>query len=132
MERAVVDELQIRRALAEYCQLCDDGDFDALLARFTPDATFCFGARIVQGRAALRSWFEVTQSPARRGKHITANALVDVDGDRAEVRSDFVFLTLTDRVLRPLVTGRYRDEFRRIDGVWLIGRREATTLGGVS
>ena len=125
----MIDELLVQRLLAEYCQLCDDGDLEGLIARFTPDATFQFGRWTVEGHAGLRRWFERNQSPALRGKRLGGDLLIDFDGDRAVVRSDFVFLAIVDGVLSPLIAGRYRDELRRVDGDWLIHRRAATTLG---
>src|SRR5260370_31310854 len=39
----VADELAIRRTLAAYCQLCDDGYFAELAVQFAPDGTFAIG-----------------------------------------------------------------------------------------
>lgn len=122
------DELEIRRLLAEYCQLCDDGDFAALTERFAPDGSFVFGESISTGRDELRRWFEVSQTPERRGKHLTVNVVVDVDGDRADVVSDFLFLMVREGAVTPLITGRYHDDLRRVDGRWLFQRREATSM----
>lgn len=121
-------ERQIRRVLAEYCQLCDDGEFEKLVARFAPDGAFHFGGRTVEGHKALISWFEVTQAPAERGKHITSNAVIDIEGDLARVSSDFVFFGIVDGVLQLRIAGRYCDEFRRIDRRWVIKSREARVL----
>lgn len=128
MDASTVDERRIRRVLAEYCQLCDDGEFDQLAARFAPDGTFQFGRRTVEGHSALVRWFEETQSPDQRGKHITSNAVIDLAGDVAHVSSDFVFFVVVAGVLQPRIAGRYNDEFRRIDGTWLIQHRAATVL----
>ena len=125
---AFEDDRAIRRVLAEYCHSCDDGDFDALLECFTTDAEFVFAERVVAGRDALRAWFEKTQRADRRGKHLTTNTVVDVDGDTATARSDFVFLVRSDAGLVPLLTGRYRDALVRDGSRWRLGRREAATL----
>ena len=122
------NERDIARVLAEYCHCCDGGDFDALVGRFVDDGEFIFAGRVVRGRDELRSWFEKTQSPERRGKHVTANTIIDVDGDRAVAMSDFVFLTKADGRLVPLITGSYHDELRRDGGRWRITRRTASTL----
>ncbi len=126
----VIAERDIARLLAEYCRLCDDGEFDALIERFTEDGEFEFAGRVVRGRADLRAWFAKTQSPQRRGKHLTANAIIDVDatGERAVVVSDYVFLAKSEGRLVPVLTGTYRDELRCSAGRWQISRREASAI----
>lgn len=124
----MVDELSIRRVLAAYCQLVDDGRFDELVALFTVHGGFSLGHLAITGRDEMRAWFEANQPPELRGKHLTTNALIDVDGDDAVARSDFVFLSFADRQLRPVLTGRYRDELRRVDGQWLLHRRDTVLL----
>lgn len=128
--RTLLDVLAIRRILAEYCQLCDDGRFPELVDRFTSSGTFVFGDHVITGRDALIAWFERTQAPARRGKHLTTNVIVEVDagGEVAVAVSDFVFLGFVKGVLTPIIAGRYVDEVQRVDGIWRIDRRAATTI----
>jgi hypothetical protein len=121
----VADELAIRRTLAVYCQLCDDGDFAGLADQFAPDGAFVIGGTVATGRAAVVAWFETNHPPRRRGKHLTMNTIVDVTGDSATAESDFVHLRVFDGVITPEVAGRYLDTFVRLEGRWLIGRRDA-------
>jgi uncharacterized protein (TIGR02246 family) len=121
----VADELAIRRTLAAYCQLCDDGDFAGLADQFAPDGAFVIGGTVAAGRAAVVAWFEANHPPKRRGKHLTMNTIVDVIGDSGTVESDFVHLRVIDGVITPEVAGRYLDTFLRLDGRWLIARRDA-------
>jgi len=121
---AVVAQLAISRTLAEYCQLCDDGEFARLSERFTPGGSFAFGGDVVTGRDALEEWFAERQRPELRGKHLTTNAIIDVDGDHARSVSDFLFVRTIDGRVTPQVAGRYRDTFVRSGGRWLIERRE--------
>ena len=125
---SVDDELGIRRTLAAYCHLIDDGDFHRLVQEFTPDGTFAFGPKVATGRDALVAWFDENHPPHRRGKHVTVNTVVDVDGDRASARSDFVFLRHIDGALTIEAAGRYRDRLVRIDGRWMIVRRDAELM----
>jgi ketosteroid isomerase-like protein len=122
--------LRIQRALAAYCQLCDDAEFWQLAQVFAPDGVFVFAGAEVTGRDALAAWFERAQPPRRRGKHFTTNAIVDVDpgGDTASAVSDFVFVQFIDGAPKPQIAGRYRDKFVRFDGDWLIERREVETM----
>jgi 3-phenylpropionate/cinnamic acid dioxygenase small subunit len=119
-----IDEIAIARLVAEYCQLLDDGRFDEVIERFTDDGTFCFAGREVVGRPALLAYYDESQSADRRGKHLVTNLIIDVEGDRATVRSDFAFLARVDGVMIVRVVGRYDDEIHRIDGTWRFHRRD--------
>jgi 3-phenylpropionate/cinnamic acid dioxygenase small subunit len=126
---AVADELAIRRTLAACCQHLDDGDFSAVAEQFTPDGSISFGDRGgASGRAGIEAWYAERNPPERRGRHLTVNTIVDLDGDRATAWSDFTFLGFVDGDLRPLFAGRYHDEFARAEGRWLIARRVAVLL----
>jgi len=127
-QSALECDLEIRRTLSAYCHLCDDGEFDRLAEQFAPDGSFVFAGEIVTGRTALVQWFERSQTPKRRGKHLTTNTIVDLLGDRAHAVSDFVFLRMTEAGITPAIAGRYLDDLRRVDGRWLIERREAAVM----
>jgi ketosteroid isomerase-like protein len=126
---AVADELAIRRTLAAYCQHLDDGDFAALAHQFTADGAVMFEDRNgAHGRAEIEAWFAESYTPERRGRHMTVNTIIDLDGDQATARSDFAFLGFLDGHLRPLFAGRYHDDFVRAEGRWLIRQRTAVFL----
>jgi hypothetical protein len=128
---ALADELAIKRLLAEYCHRVDDGRLDELAQLFTIDGEFVFGSLSARGRGEVTGWFERFHPPAERGKHLTTNVVVELDaadGDRASARSDFAFLGFRDGQLTPTLAGRYDDELQRVDGRWLIGRRDASQL----
>ena len=128
-EIEIADELGIRRTLAAYCQHLDDGDFGALAHQFTADGTIMFEDRNgATGRAEIEAWFAESYTPDRRGRHLTVNTIIDLEGDRATVRSDFAFLGFQDGDLRPLFVGRYHDDFVRDEGRWLIRQRIAVFL----
>lgn len=124
----MIDELAIRRLLAEYCHLTDDGRFEALVELFTEDGAFWFGDLGGVGRDTVRAWFEENQPARLRGKHLMTNSVIDIAGGRATVTSDFLFVAFEDGRLAPAMAGRYLDELVRIDGRWLIARREAVQL----
>ena len=125
---AVADDLTIRRVLAEYCHCVDDGRFDDLVELFSAAGEFWFGSFRPAGRDGVRAWFDEYQPPELRGKHLTSNIAIRVDGDEAAATSDFVFLTYVDGALTPSITGRYVDELERSADGWLIRRREAVLL----
>ena len=130
-EDAVVDELAIRRILASYCQLLDDGHFGALAELFTPDGSFSYAGAAASGRDAIRAWFTSSQPPGRRGKHLTLNVLIVLDGDRAAVTSDYLWLRSVDGVISPGLAGRYRDTLVRENGHWLIAQRAAEPMSDI-
>jgi uncharacterized protein (TIGR02246 family) len=125
---SVQDELGIRRTLAAYCQLVDDGDFAAVAQQFAPDGSFASGGTAATGRDAIVDWLDANHPPSQRGKHVCVNPIVDIDGDRAAVVSDFLFLNWKGGALTTAAAGRYRDVFVRIDGHWRIERRDVDML----
>jgi hypothetical protein len=134
-ERTVVaDDLAIRRTLAIFCHHVDDGDFADLVDQFTPDGTFSYQGEEVTGHEHLRAWFAGKQPPERRGKHLTTNTAVDIDGDRARAQSDFMFLQLLEGSTNPVIAiaGRYRDQLHRVGERWLIDRREVHVMSAAS
>ncbi len=125
---AAADELAIVRVLGQYCQFCDDGRFEDLAALFTPRGSFSYVDRTWTGRDAIIEFFEQSQTPARRGKHLTANPVVAIVEDSADVTSDFVFFAFVDGVLVPSIGGRYHDRLVRLDGVWLLDHRNVSPI----
>ena len=72
-----------------------------------------------------------------RTKHLTTNVAVEVDEAAGSglARSYFVVLQQTPELpLQPIVSGRYRDRFERVDGVWRFAERRVRTdhLGDLS
>jgi 3-phenylpropionate/cinnamic acid dioxygenase small subunit len=126
---AVADELAIRRTLAACCQHLDDGDFAAVARQFTPDGSITFGDRGgASGRTEIEAWYAERNPPERRGRHLTVNTIIDLEGDRATAWSDFAFLGFVEGELRPLFAGRYHDDFVRAEGRWLMAKRVAVLL----
>jgi 3-phenylpropionate/cinnamic acid dioxygenase small subunit len=123
------DEEQVRSTLAGYSQYLDDGDFDRWIGLFTEDARLLFAGRTTEGRPSIRRYMEQVQPPEGRGKHITANILVDVRGDSASALTDYLFVRPTAQGLVLVATGRYRDELARDGDRWRFRQREITLLG---
>ena len=118
----------IRNLLGVYCELMDAADWPAVGALFAEGRLVTdSGKPIAVGAAAVQALYENgTQlydgSPLTR--HITANSVIEVDEDTADARSSYVvFQGAADFPLQPIITGRYRDSFRRGDGVWRFSER---------
>ena len=89
---------------------CDDGDFEGLVDLFTADGALVYGDSEARGRAALPRFTRARRAfPSERGKHVTTNFVIDLEGDGATARSDFVFFRFVDGVFTPAIGGRYRD-----------------------
>jgi 3-phenylpropionate/cinnamic acid dioxygenase small subunit len=123
---AAVSEQAIRRTLAEYCQLLDDGRFDEWVEVFSEDVVFAVMGQVARGRAAVRALIEPAQQADARGRHLLSEPMITVDGDTARVTTDYCFVS---RALTVSSAGRYHDVLRREGDRWRIAAREVVFLG---
>jgi uncharacterized protein (TIGR02246 family) len=139
-----VDKLAIREVIERYMRYNDDGNADAIIELFDADATFQFFGRVIKGRDAIYDFFVTALGTTRqrwtdegglfvqpRSIHLTANPVIDIDGDHATAESDFLVVDRNDDG-RSVVSwvGRFRDRFRRVgdDGAWLIECRTGISV----
>jgi hypothetical protein len=123
-------EEAIRRTLAQYGHLCDDGRFAEWIDLFTPDARFHVMGRTQQGHDAIVGFMQVGQSEDKRGRHAIFEPVIDlaVDGRTARAWTDYVFV---DKGRSITSVGRYHDELvLGDDGRWRFDLREIVFLGG--
>ena len=114
-----------------YTERIDAGDFEGLGAIFADAAITADGTDIeVRGAEAVASYYRsmnvVHADGTLRTRHMAVNVITDIDEDAgtATARSGFVVLQQTPALpLQPIVTGRYRDRFTRVDGVWQFTQR---------
>ncbi len=136
----MTDEEGIRRLLAMYSQLCDDGRFDEFAELFTPDAEFRVMGGVHSGRDAIKAFMSATQPAQRRGRHVVTNSVivVAVDGETANAWTDYLFVSPTppDGSATAAPTGgfavtnvgRYHDQFVKHTGAWCFAVREIVFL----
>ena len=124
---------EIENLMYTYAELLDAGDLEGVAQLFS-HAEFLDPAGNVAATGAgeflaiLKSATRIyagTGTPCTR--HVTTNVIIEVDEplDRASARSYFtVFQSLEDFPLQPIIAGRYRDSFERVDGRWRYLRRQ--------
>jgi 3-phenylpropionate/cinnamic acid dioxygenase small subunit len=112
------DRDEIVQLLHRYNHALDGGDSAAFSALFTADAVFSMPHEDIVGNAAITEWGKHVAGTV----HVVANPVVQLDGDRAEVRA--YFLTLQGVSISS--TGTYRDDLTRTPDGWKFARREVT------
>ena len=134
--RWLVDRTQIRELTARYNRCFDDADAEGFAATFTEDGVMAVtGGFTVEGRQGLE---KMCRRVPYGIVHVTVDATVEVDGDRAV--QDVTVLTLVrpkpdagpdERTTRLDRSGRYHDELVRTPEGWRFARRTATLDGGI-
>ena len=127
LTREAIRDLRLR-----YCHYLDTNRMDAMAGLFTEDAICQVDRGIWRGRAAIRDGlaaafaaYDIHQRGAYPFLHAVSNHWIDVlDEDRAEGRCYLIdFDTSRPASVNPLLLlGVYADEYRRVDGQWLISR----------
>ena len=121
------DERMIRRTLALYCTLLDDGRFDDWSQLFTEDAEWIIPGTVFKGRAAIAAGVGATQPPVvGRVKHLSHPPVIEFTSDRtARAWSDVVVLFRNrEGVWTILAAGRYYDDLEKEEGAWRLRCRQ--------
>lgn len=120
----------IGNLLGTYCERMDAADWSGVGELFA-DAELAGpdGVVIAAGAVAVRAMYErgtrlYDGLPGTR--HLTANSIIEIDGETASARSSYVVFQAVPGALalQPIISGRYRDTFRCADGVWQFARRQ--------
>lgn len=86
------------------------------------------GATVAEGGAGVRDLYSsmvLLHDGSPRTRHITANAVIEVDGDTATSRAAFVVHQQLDGApLQAICAGRYLDRFSCTDGSWHFVERQ--------
>ncbi|MFD0656439.1 nuclear transport factor 2 family protein [Thermocatellispora tengchongensis] len=86
----LLDRDEITRLVYRLGVVLDEGRFDEMPSIFTEDATVHTPGGLAKGRDALTAQAQRTHSPGERIQHVVGNVLIDLDGDRADVRANLV------------------------------------------
>jgi 3-phenylpropionate/cinnamic acid dioxygenase small subunit len=122
----------IQNLLYTYAERIDEGDLEGVADLFahgriapSPDAP---AEHSIVGRDAVLALYRAStrlyEDGTPKTKHVTSNSIIEVDGETAEARSYYtVFQQVDDHPLQPIIAGRYRDSFHRVDGAWWFDTR---------
>ena len=119
----------ITKLIYSYAERIDAGDFAGVGEVFA-HATLTFEGfdDVVTGREAIEALYTRTtrryEDGTPRTKHVMTNVMVDVadDGESAASRSYFTVLQAVpgELALQPVIAGRYRHTYARVDGRWRV------------
>jgi len=122
MSNALAEKDAIREVLAEYCFRLDGGHYDDMAALFTEDGTWdtAFGAAI--GRAAIaqqaRDIRARTGDNRPRAIHLVTNIVIALNGNEAEVRSNWTVVQNSPTGPKIGSGGGYADRMVKEGGTW--------------
>jgi 3-phenylpropionate/cinnamic acid dioxygenase small subunit len=133
--RLIEDRQAIERVLLDYGRTLDARDFAAYAALFAPTGEWQGALGVYKGpkdiQAAMEKIFTdaAADIPKGRNFHVMSNFFIDVQGDRATARSNFIFYKLEGSKPVAEVAGRYEDVLVRINGAWKFQQRTALGPG---
>ncbi len=130
------DRAEIEDLMARYLFAIDYFDWDAYIATFAPDAELEFANGTSRGHDAIRTavtdfsegigrFYHTEDGQPAKLRHVVLQSAVRVDGDRAWGRTLWVEMANNGPgdEMKMGTYGIYEDEFARLDGRWLIQRR---------
>ena len=117
----------IRDLLAEYCFRIDNDRFAEMAALFSEDGTWDTAFGKATGRAGIEALLRgiAARAPTRpRRIHSLANVVIRVDGDKAQVQSNWVVTQNSEQGPKIGSAGAYADELVKQGGRWLFKYRK--------
>jgi SnoaL-like domain len=119
----------IRTLIVAYCERLDAGDFDGVADLFAHGAFRSPRGTNLVGSAAVRSQYDalvVYPDGTPRTKHVLGSVSIDADdvsGTGTSRCAFTVFHAAESGDLQPVLSGRYHDQFERVDGEWRFTER---------
>ena len=130
------DRAEIEDLMARYLFAIDYFDWDAYVATFTEDGELEFASGKSKGREAIRAavtrfsegigrFYHTEDGKPAKLRHVVLQSSIRVEGDRAWGRTLWLEMANHGPGDEPKIGtyGLYEDEFRKVDGRWLIARR---------
>jgi 3-phenylpropionate/cinnamic acid dioxygenase small subunit len=127
------DSRQIENLIYRYAELIDCGDLAGVaeLFRQAEIISTVHNVRrqgfdeVLQMYTLSCRLYEKTGTPLT--KHLTTNVIIELDenGKEASARSYYTVIQATDSLpLQPIISGRYKDCFRKVEAGWEFASRE--------
>lgn len=130
------DRAQIEDLMGRYLFAIDYFDWDAYVATFAPDGELEFASGISKGRDAIRTavtnfsqgigrFYHTQDGKMAKLRHVMLQNVIRVEGNRAWGRTLWVEMANhgPNDEMKMGTYGIYEDEFVKLDGHWLIQRR---------
>jgi ketosteroid isomerase-like protein len=133
--RRLEDREEMRALVGTYALCLDDRDFDGLGACFTQDAVFGpdDGSPGVQGRAAIIQLLRGVLAGAGLSVHVNHDSFVVMSPNDSDAATGLVLCHAeTSHGGHRISAIRYRDHYRREDGVWRIASRRLRLVYSVA
>jgi ketosteroid isomerase-like protein len=124
--------MAIANLVYSYAERIDAGDFEGVAELFTHAQITADSADFApSGKDEVQAMYEAStrryeDDGTPKTKHVTTNLIVEYDGgDTAHARSYYTVMQAVpgSLALQPVISGRYRDWFERVDGAWRFTRR---------
>jgi hypothetical protein len=113
---------EITALIHEYAFRLDRGDLDGVAALFAnAELRSTRNDHVRRGVAEARTLYDpviLYDDGTPRTVHQLTNVTVTLDGPKAQARSYFTVLQVTNLGLHPILVGEYRDRFACVDGGW--------------
>lgn len=135
------DRVLIEQTLQRYVAGFDQNDPELFASAFAPEGVFNYNADTYAGRQAIHDFIADrnaaraareaagTSDPSARLFHVMTNSVILFDGpDRARHTAYGITVGRTTGETHLSSSGSYSDELAKIDGEWLIVRRDLEQL----
>ncbi len=123
MALAASDIAEITQLYAAYNLAVDDGDGKAFADCFVPEGALVVGGDPIAGQEALSGFATSVPAGVPGIRHMATNVALDGNGDEATGRC-YLLVIIAGAQPQMLMTGRYRDTLRRVEGAWRFVRRD--------
>jgi 3-phenylpropionate/cinnamic acid dioxygenase small subunit len=133
MPSAIEEKDAIREVLAEYCFRLDGGRYDDMAALFSEDGTWETAFGKATGRPAIAQLArdiranrmqEGAGDNRPRAIHLVTNIAIALDGERAEIRSNWTVVQNSPDGPKIGSGGGYADRMVKQAGRWLFHHRK--------
>jgi 3-phenylpropionate/cinnamic acid dioxygenase small subunit len=122
---------EIENLVYRYAERIDAGDLAGVAELFRHGRIEAAPGVVVEGAEKVRRLYEgstrLYEDGTPRSRHVTTNVIIEVDDDAgtAAARASYVVFQQTDELpLQPIIAGRYRDTFHRVEGEWCFDTRQ--------